>query len=258
MVIEFEAASKQYAPNSAFALGPVSFVVQPGELLVLLGGSGSGKTTTLKLINRMIEPSSGRILIDGQDVAHLDPVSLRRRIGYVIQGAGLFPHLTVAENIALVPSLLGWPAPRIARRVEELLELVQLPPDVYRSRWPASLSGGEQQRVGLARAIAAEPQLLLLDEPFGALDALTRESVRRQFLELRQRLALTAIMVTHDVTEALMSADRIAVLKSGRLLRIGTPRELVADPQHDFVRELLATPNQQRERLESLWAGATA
>jgi osmoprotectant transport system ATP-binding protein len=222
----------------------------------LLGGSGSGKTTTLKLINRTLEPTCGRILVGGEDVARLDPVGLRRRIGYVIQGAGLFPHLSVAENVALVPGLLGWPESRIRQRVDELLELVELSPGAYRSRRPAALSGGEQQRVGLARAIAAEPQLLLLDEPFGALDPLTRENVRSQFLQLRERLQLTAVMVTHDVTEALLSADRIAVLKHGRLLRLGTPRELVSDPGHDFVADLLSTPNRQREQLETLWAEA--
>jgi osmoprotectant transport system ATP-binding protein len=255
-MIVLEGVSKRYAADTPPAVDQVSFRIGQGELLVLLGGSGSGKTTTLKMINRLVEPTSGWILLDGKDIALTDPVTLRRGIGYVFQGAGLFPHLRVDENIAIVPRLLGWPAARIAARVEELLALVHLPPE-FRTRMPVSLSGGERQRVAFARALAAQPRVLLLDEPFGALDPLTRDEVRGQLLELHSRLGLTVVMVTHDMTEALLSADRIAVLHAGRLVRIGAPRELITDPGDDLVKSMLATPDRQREQLEALWAGGT-
>jgi osmoprotectant transport system ATP-binding protein len=241
-----------------FAVRDVCLEVPAGQMLVLLGGSGCGKTTTLKMINRLIEPSSGRILVDGRNVAEVDPVQLRRGIGYVFQGIGLFPHLSVAENVAVVPRLLGWPAERTADRVEELLHLVHLPPEQYRSRLPRQLSGGQQQRVGFARALAAGPQVMLLDEPFGALDPLTRDELRGEFLQLRRRLGLTAVMVTHDMTEALLSADRIAVMNAGRLLRVGTPRELLAEPGDAFVAALMSSPRRQAEQVEALAAGLPA
>jgi osmoprotectant transport system ATP-binding protein len=219
---------------------------------VLLGGSGCGKTTTLKMINRLIEPTAGRILVGGQDVLAADPVTLRRGIGYVFQGIGLFPHLTVADNVALVPRLLGWPLERIQARVEELLEMVHLPAEQYRTRWPRQLSGGQQQRVGFARALAAGPRVMLLDEPFGALDPITRDGLREEFRQIQTRLGLTAVMVTHDVTEALLCADRIAVMNDGRLLQVGTPAELLHSPADGFVAALMATPRRQAERLEAL------
>ncbi len=257
-MIVLEGVSKRYGPRDRPAVDDVSLRVRPGEMLVLLGGSGSGKTTTLKMINRLIEPTSGRILLDGQDARALDPVSLRRGIGYVFQGIGLFPHLSVAENIAVVPRLLRWPAAKTAARVKELLTLVHLPPDQYRDRKPCELSGGQQQRVGFARALAAWPKVMLLDEPFGALDPLTRDELRREFVELRKQLNLTAVMVTHDMTEALLTADRIAVMNAGRLVRIGTPRELLAEPGDDFVQALLSSPRRQSEQLEALWTGGAA
>ena len=257
-MIVLDGVSKTYGPGQRCVVDNVSLHVKAGEMLVLLGGSGSGKTTTLKMINRLIEPSAGRIMIDGQDVLSLDPVVLRRGIGYVFQGIGLFPHLSVAENIAVVPKLLGWPAQRTALRVDELLERIHLSPGQFRSRLPRELSGGQQQRVGFARALAASPRVLLLDEPFGALDPITRDEVRGEFLMLRKQLGLTSVMVTHDMTEALLSADRIAVMNAGRLLRIGTPRELLADPGDDFVAALLSSPRRQTEQLESLLAGAPA
>ena len=208
------------------------------------------------MINRLIEPTSGRIEVGGRNIADLDPVTLRRGIGYVLQSISLFPHMTVAENIAVVPGLLRWPPLRIQRRVNELLDMVHLPPDKYRGRLPRELSGGQQQRVGFARALAAGPQLMLLDEPFGALDPLTRDELRGEFLEIRRRLGLTAVMVTHDMTEALLSADLIAVMNSGRLLQLGTPREILNNPADDFVATLMATPRRQAEQLELLVAAA--
>jgi osmoprotectant transport system ATP-binding protein len=253
-MIVLEHVSKTYDTGSV-AVHNVSLRVPAGQMLVLLGGSGSGKTTTLKMINRLIESSSGRIEVDGRDVRAVDPVQLRRGIGYVFQGIGLFPHLTVAENIAVVPRLLHWPPERIERRLDELLELVHLPPAEYRSRLPGQLSGGQQQRVGFARALAAGPTMMLLDEPFGALDPLTRNALREEFLQIRSRLELTAVMVTHDMTEALLSADLIAVMNAGRLLRVGTPHELLTDPGDDFVASLMSVPKRQAGQLEALAAG---
>src|SRR5262245_57988137 len=237
-MIVLDKVSKSFDSGGRFCVQDVSLRVEKGQLLVLLGGSGSGKTTTLKMINRLIEPTSGRILVDGRDVRESDPVTLRRAIGYVIQSIGLFPHMTVAENIAVVPHLLGWPTERIDRRVDELLELVHLPADQYRARGPAQLSGGQQQRVGFARALAAGPAVMLLDEPFGALDPITRDGLRQEFRQIQQRLGLTAVMVTHDVTEALLSADRIAVMNAGRLVQFGTPQEMLTRPADDFVASL--------------------
>jgi osmoprotectant transport system ATP-binding protein len=255
-MILLEGVCKSFDGGRHLAVRDVSFRVPAGELLVLLGGSGSGKTTTLKMMNRLIEPSAGRIEVNGQDVRAMDPVRLRRGIGYAFQGVGLFPHLTVAENVAVVPRLLGWPAAHTEARVDELLGMVHLPPAQYRFRLPRQLSGGQQQRVGFARALAAGPPVMLLDEPFGALDPITRDELRGEFLGLRRKLGLTAVMVTHDMTEALLSADRIAVLNAGRLLRIGTPRELLADPGDEFVAALLSNPRRQAEQLESLVAAA--
>jgi osmoprotectant transport system ATP-binding protein len=257
-MILLEGVSKRYDPRERCVVDNVSLTVATGEMLVLLGGSGSGKTTTLKMINRLIEPTSGRILVHDQDVRAIDDVSLRRGIGYVFQGIGLFPHLTVAENIAVVPRLLRWSREQIARRVEELLTLVHLPPGQFRARFPQELSGGQQQRVGFARALAGGPKVMLLDEPFGALDPLTRDELRRDFVELRKQLCLTAVMVTHDMTEALLTADRIAVMNAGKLVRIGTPRELLLDPRDAFVAALLSSPKRQTEQLEALWAGGAA
>jgi osmoprotectant transport system ATP-binding protein len=254
-VIVLENVCKSYDGGTHFAVRDVTLDVPGGQLLVLLGGSGCGKTTTLKMINRLIEPSSGRILVHGCNVREQDPVRLRRTIGYVFQGIGLFPHLTVAENVAVVPQLLGWAAEETAARVDELLRLVHMPPEQYRRRMPSELSDGQQQRVGFARALAARQNVLLLDEPFGALDPVTREELRGEFLAILHRLGITAVMVTHDMTEALLSADRIAVMNAGRLLRLGTPRELLKDPGDPFVAELLAGPTRQARQLEAMVGG---
>ena len=253
-MIVLERVSKTYDTGHS-AVSEVSLRVPAGQMLVLLGGSGCGKTTTLKMINRLVELTSGRIEVHGQDVRSVDPVRLRRGIGYVLQGSGLFSHMTVADNIAVVPRLLNWPAERIEERVDELLRLVHLPPDEYRGRMPRQLSGGQQQRVGFARALAAGPKVMLLDEPFGALDAVTRDELRNEFLQIRRRLGLTAVMVTHDMTEALLSADRIAVMNAGRLLRLGTPHELLTHPGDDFVAALMSSPRRQADQLEALVAG---
>jgi osmoprotectant transport system ATP-binding protein len=226
----------------------VSFQVARGELLVLVGRSGSGKTTTLKLINRLIEPSRGRVEIDGEDASRGAPHLLRRSIGYVFQRVGLFPHLTIEENIAVTPSLLGWDRGRCRSRVRDLLELVELPEDIA-TRYPRQLSGGQEQRVGVARALAAEPKLMLLDEPFGALDPLTRDRLQQSFGAIRQQLGLTAILVTHDMSEALVLGDRVAVLRAGKLVQIGTPERLLRAPADDYVKQLLDTPRRQARAL---------
>jgi osmoprotectant transport system ATP-binding protein len=253
-MIVLENVSKSYEANGRFSVENVSLTVPKGKLLALVGGSGSGKTTTLKMINRLIEPTAGRILVAGLDVCAVDPVELRRSIGYVFQGIGLFPHLSVAENVAIVPKLLRWPADRIRTRVDELLEMVHLPPGEYRDRLPAQLSGGQQQRVGFARALASGPEVMLLDEPFGALDLVTRDELRGEFLALRRRLGLTAVLVTHDMMEALLSADLIAVMNAGRLVQVGTPHELLTRPADEFVAALMAGPRQQTRQLEALAA----
>jgi osmoprotectant transport system ATP-binding protein len=257
-LIQLRRVTKSYDGESHFSVRDVSFHVPAGQLLVLLGGSGCGKTTTLKMINRLIEPTAGRVLIDGRDVRELDPTELRRGIGYVFQEIGLFPHMTVAQNIAVVPRLLKWSAAHIEQRIDQLLELVHLRPDEFRQRYPRQLSGGQQQRVGFARALAVSPQIMLLDEPFGALDPITRDELRGEFLEIRRHLGLTAVMVTHDMTEALLSADLIAVMNAGRLLQVATPRELLTDPADPIVAALMATPRRQAEQLDVLARGSVA
>jgi osmoprotectant transport system ATP-binding protein len=227
-------------PGTGPALDGVSFSVAPGRVFVLLGTSGSGKTTALKTVNRMVTPDSGRVEVMGRDVSHWDPIDLRRRIGYVIQEVGLLPHITVVENVGLVPWLLGWPEGRRGERARQCLSLVGLDPDRYARRLPRELSGGERQRVGIARAIAAEPPVLLMDEPFGALDPLTRRRLQDEFRELQARLATTVLIVTHDVPEALRLGHEVAVMSHGRLLQRAAPRELRESPAEGFVRDFLA------------------
>src|SRR5947207_1492122 len=220
-IVEFRRAT--YAVNSRALVEDISFSIQPGESVVLLGRSGSGKTTRLKPMNRLLEPTSGEVFVEGKRTTDWDPIRLRRRIGYVIQEVGLFPHFTVERNVGLVPTLEGWPEPKKQERVREMLRLVGLDPDRFADRYPRELSGGQRQRVGVARALAADPPLLLMDEPFGALDPLTRASLQKEFAELKARLGKTVIFVTHDVREALMLGSRIALMDKGRIVLLETP-----------------------------------
>jgi osmoprotectant transport system ATP-binding protein len=236
-VVELEHVTKRYGPaSSPPAVNDLSLRIPSGEICVLVGPSGCGKTTTMKMINRLVEPTAGRILIDGEDVATLPAVELRRRIGYVIQQVGLFPHMTVAENVAVVPRLIGWRTTRIRDRVDELLALVGLEPADYRRRYPAQLSGGERQRVGVARALAADPPVMLMDEPFGAVDPIRRDRLQNEFLRLQAQVRKTIVFVTHDVDEAIKMADRIAILRIGGLLaQYDTPEVILSAPANDFV-----------------------
>lgn len=239
-LVEFRDVSYAVPALPAPILSDLDLKVEEGETLVLLGESGCGKTTTLKLINRLYLPTSGKVLVQGKPTTEWDPIQLRRRTGYVIQDAGLFPHFTVQENVALVPSLENWEAARIQERVRELLTLVGLDADKYSERYPRELSGGQRQRVGVARALAAEPPLLLLDEPFGALDPLTRASLQRQFVDLTRRLGKTAIFVTHDLREALRVGSRIGLMHAGRLVLLDTPEEFLKSKE-EHARAYLET-----------------
>ena len=236
--VEFRSVSKFFTPGQP-ALSNVSFRVERGETLVLLGSSGSGKTTCLKMMNRLVEPDSGTVFIEGRETQGWDPIQLRRRAGYVIQEVGLLPHLNVEENVALVPRLEGWAIEKRRARAAELLELVGLEPTEFAGKRPAQLSGGQKQRVGVARALAVDPPLLLMDEPFGALDPITRRHLQAEFGALENRLGKSVVFVTHDVPEALRLADRIAVMDSGRIRQIGPPQEIVERPADEFVRELI-------------------
>ncbi len=239
-MIGLEDLCKQFPGNPAMSVDHLSMQIRTGELVVLVGPSGCGKTTTMKLINRLIEPSSGRIFLEGEDVSHVDPDKLRRRIGYVIQQIGLFPHMTIADNIAVVPRLLGWPSDRTNARIDELLEMVGIPPAQYRNRYPKALSGGQRQRVGVARAMAADPPVLLMDEPFGAIDPITRSSLQDEFLRLQKQIKKTIVFVTHDIDEAIKLGDRIAILKEqSHIAQFDTPAQILARPADDFVRDFI-------------------
>jgi osmoprotectant transport system ATP-binding protein len=236
-MIRLERVSKRY--GETVAVQETSLDIPEGELVVLIGPSGCGKTTTLKMINRLIEPSSGRILIGGRDVTKVNPQELRRGIGYVIQSIGLFPHMSVRENIQVVPRLLGWPKAKSAARADELLELVGLPPKRYAAAYPKELSGGQAQRVGVARALAVDPPVLLMDEPFGAVDPLTRERLQDEFLKLQAQLQKTIVMVTHDIDEAIKLGDRVCVMNVGVVEQFGTPEEVLSAPKSRFVRQFV-------------------
>jgi osmoprotectant transport system ATP-binding protein len=245
-IIIAEGLTKQFPGEARPAVDAVSFTVEPGELIVLLGPSGCGKTTLLKMLNRLYEPTDGRLLIDGVDARSLPVTELRRRIGYAIQQTGLFPHLRIEQNIAVVPRLLGWPKPRIEARTDELLDLVGLPRE-FRRRYPRQLSGGQQQRVGLARALAADPAIMLMDEPFGALDAITRTRLQDELMAIQRKLHKTILFVTHDIEEALRLADRVIVMNSGRIVQFDTPLAILSRPDDPFVAELTGATDLLRQ-----------
>ena len=239
-MIRFENVTKEYDEETV-AVRDITFEIPSRELTVLIGPSGCGKTTTLKMINRIVKPSGGKILIDGEDVKEMDVMSLRRGIGYVIQNVGLFPHMSVKDNIATVPKLLKWEKSKIERRVSELLELVGLEPRSYANKLPKELSGGEAQRVGVARALAADPPIILMDEPFGAVDPLTRVRLQDEFARIQEELHKTIVFVTHDIDEAIRLADRIAVMRAGRILQFDTPEEILARPKEKFVHDFMGS-----------------
>ena len=254
-LIELSRVSKSFEDGRVHAIRDVSLTVRVGEFVAIVGGSGCGKTTTLKTINRLIEPSAGRIAVNGELVTAVAPHVLRRRIGYVFQGIGLFPHMTVGENIGITPRLLGWGEDRVVPRVTELLDLVELPRD-FAARMPSALSGGQRQRVGVARALAASPAIMLMDEPFGALDPITRDGLGSEYRRLHDRMGLTTLMVTHDVFEAVLLGDRIIVMRGGEIVADGTPHELLRDEADAEVRRLMAMPRRQAERVRALLEAA--
>ena len=254
--IAFENIVQRFPGSARPALDRISLEIKQGEFVAIVGPSGSGKTTLLRLVNRLADPTEGLVLVNGENVRDADPALLRRRIGYVFQGIGLFPHMTVAENISITPRLLGWPREKMRERARELLALVRLSQD-YESRMPGELSGGERQRVGVARAIAAGPKIVLMDEPFGALDPVTRDALTQDYRELHDKLGLTTVMITHDMLEALILADRIVVLNEGEIVEQGAPRELAQHAKHEFVRELMQMPERQAKRLAALMERGT-
>jgi osmoprotectant transport system ATP-binding protein len=235
--IEFEDVKKSY--GSGEAVRGISMAVGEGSLVALMGASGSGKTTMLKMVNRLVAPTSGKILFFGEDTASMDVIALRKRIGYVLQSAALFPHMTAAGNISTIPDILGWDKARTKLRVKELLSLMGLDPDKFAGRYPSQLSGGEQQRVGIARAMAGEPSVLLMDEPFGALDVITRSRLQDDLLSIHRRSGTTILFVTHDIDEAFRMGNKVAVMNRGVLAQYGTPREIVENPKDGYVRQLL-------------------
>lgn len=249
-MVRFQNVTKQYA-GGVKAVDNLNLEIEQGEFVCFIGPSGCGKTTTMKMINRLHEPTSGIISIKGKNIMQMDPVELRRSIGYVIQQIGLFPHMTIGQNVELVPRLLGWDAARRKARVDELLPMVGLDPELYRDRYPKELSGGQQQRVGVIRALAAEPDLILMDEPFGALDPITREALQDELKRLQAKLKKTIIFVTHDMDEALKLADRIAVMKDGQAHQVATPEELLRSPKDEFVAQFIGR-DRLTDRPESL------
>ena len=238
-MIRLRDLTKTFPGQSRPAVDRLTLDVERGQTCVLIGPSGCGKTTTMKMINRLVEPTSGTIELDGRDVMSQDPVALRRGIGYVIQQIGLFPHMTITENIATVPRLSGWPDERIRTRVDEMLTLVGLEPGAYGRRYPRELSGGERQRVGVARALAGDPPVMLMDEPFGAVDPITRTRLQNEFLKILRSLGKTIVFVTHDIDEAIRMGDRVAIMRAGRLVQLGTPAEILTRPADRFVEEFV-------------------
>jgi osmoprotectant transport system ATP-binding protein len=253
-MIAFKGVTKSFDQGRTFAVDQVDLEIARSEFRVVVGASGSGKTTLLKTLNRLVEPDAGEILLNSKPVTEGPAPLLRRRIGYAFQGVGLFPHLTVGENIAVTPKLLGWDAEAIAARVDDLLDLVDLP-RAFSARAPGALSGGQRQRVGLARALAAKPEVVLLDEPFGALDAVTRDTLGRDYRKIHEALGLTTVMITHDMMEALLLADRIAVMRDGRLIADGSPHHILTGQTDPYVQDLVETPRRQAQRVAALAGG---
>jgi osmoprotectant transport system ATP-binding protein len=245
--IRFEHVSLQFPSAPEPAVKDCSFEVEAGKLVVLLGPSGCGKTTLLKMVNRLYEPTAGKVYLNDTDIRQIKVTTLRQQIGYVIQQSGLFPHMSVAQNIAVVPKLLGWRGVKIQSRVDELLTLIKLPPQEYRDRYPSQLSGGQQQRVGLARALAGNPDVMLMDEPFGAIDAITRTQLQDEILRLQHQLQKTILFVSHDVEEALRLADKILILQAGEIVQYDTPFNLLTRPKNAFVHELLGADDRVRQ-----------
>ena len=239
--VEFKHINKQFKNSAYPALNDVSVSIEEGEFVTILGSSGCGKTTMIKMTNRLYEPDSGDILLFGKNIRDENPVELRRKIGYVIQQVGLFPHMTVAENIATIPKILKWDKQRIKEETDRMLRLVQLDPDEFRSRYPAQLSGGQQQRVGLARALIANPRIMLLDEPFGAIDAINREILQNELKSIHEKSKCTYLFVTHDIREALKLGTKVIIMNEGKILQYATPDEIVKEPADDFVANLLKT-----------------
>ena len=244
--ITFEHVSKQFNQCGYAAVDDVSFTVEQGEFVTILGSSGCGKTTLLKMVNRLYQPDAGKILLFGKDIAKTDAVQLRRSIGYVIQQIGLFPHMTIEENIATVPQLLHWEKATISKRVTELLDLVGLPAQEFRNRYPAQLSGGQQQRVGLARALAAQPKIMLMDEPFGAIDAITRMGLQDELLALQKKLNKTILFVTHDINEAFRLGNRVMIMNQGRICQFDTPKNILENPADAFTKALIDSAKAQQ------------
>lgn len=238
-MIKFENVFKKYNKQEVLAVDNLDLHINNGEICMLVGPSGCGKTTTMKMINRLIDATSGKILVDGVDIYKVDPIKLRLNIGYVIQDTGLFPHMTIAENIATIPIEKGWDKNKIRKRVDELLELMELDPETYRDKKPKDLSGGQKQRVGVARALAADPPIMLMDEPFGALDPITRGKLQDEFLRVQEKIGKTIVFVTHDIDEAIKMGDKIAVMRDGKLVQLGTPSEILSNPADEFVSELI-------------------
>lgn len=244
--IHFDQVSHKFPGASHWAVNHCSLTVETGKLVVILGPSGCGKTTLLKMVNRLYELTSGKISLNGQDIRQIKPTTLRQQIGYVLQQSGLFPHMTVAQNIAVVPKLLGWSRTRTQERIDELMTLVQLPPEEFRDRYPAQISGGQQQRVGLARALAGDPQVMLMDEPFGAIDAITRASLQNEILRLQQQFQKTILFVSHDVEEALRLADCILIMRDGQVVQYDTPSTILTQPADEFVYNLMGADDRLR------------
>lgn len=245
-MIEFKNVYKRYRGSNQDVLKDINLTCNDGEITIFIGPSGCGKTTTMKLINRLINPTKGQVIVDGQDTSNVNPVQLRREIGYVIQHVGLFQHMTIAKNIAVVPRLLKWENSKIEPRIDELLNMVGLPPEQYRNRYPSELSGGQQQRIGVARALAAEPKIILMDEPFSALDPISREQLQDELVHLQKEIKKTIVFVTHDMDEALKIADKIVLMKDGEIVQAASPEEILRRPANDFVKDFIGEKRLQQ------------